>query len=376
MTRRLTIVAHEVGAWANHRAATAELARAQGWDVKLLVGGEGDPVPLAARTTLAYDSLPMARGMGGPVEVWRSVRVFRRTMQASDTVELLTLKPIVLGLFARRTVRRSQRPRVVATFAGLGTVLDEALDRRRHWLTMALRMVLNDAAAVLVENSDDATSLVRANVVREENVIVGPGVGLPDEWLSLDANAEPSGEPTTIVYVGRIIASKGVTDLVAALSLLRERGTIVHAVLAGALDDRNPSAVSAETVAGWQADGLVEWIGHVDDLLPTYRRADIVVLPSHREGRPRSLMEAQALGIAVIATDVPGCRQVMIAGRTGLSVPPRDPPALAAAIETLVNDAKVRGEFAADARIWAQTEFRSERFLTLWASVVVPETSG
>ena len=110
MTRRLTIVAHEVGAWANHRAATAELARAQGWDVRLLVGGKGDPVPLAARTTLAYDSLPMARGMGGPIEVWRSIRLLRQTMKSSDTVELLTLKPIVLGLFARRTVRRSKRP--------------------------------------------------------------------------------------------------------------------------------------------------------------------------------------------------------------------------------------------------------------------------
>ena len=130
MNRRLTIVAHEIGAWANHRSETAELARQAGWTVTLVVGGQGDPVPMAAKSVPIYESLPMARGKGGIGEAWRTIRVLRRVMRAADVVELVTVKPIVFGMLARRTLRRSHRPRVVATFAGLGTVLDEALTRR------------------------------------------------------------------------------------------------------------------------------------------------------------------------------------------------------------------------------------------------------
>lgn len=372
MTRRLTIVAHEIGAWANHRAQTAELARKEGWTVTLLVGGEGDPVPIAAKSAPIYESLPMARGKGGVGEAWRTLRVLRRVIRAADVVELVTLKPIVFGMIARRTLRRSHRPRVVATFAGLGTVLDDALTHRVHWFVIVLGVLLRGQAAVLVENPDDAVSLVSAHIVRDSDVIVGPGVGLPDEWLDLDPN--PLGnvnDPTTILFVGRIIASKGVLDLISALKLLRERGVHVRAVLAGALDDRNPSALSPGEVARWQAAGLVEWIGHVDDLLPVYRSADIVVLPSHREGRPRSLMEAQTLGIPVIATDVPGCRQVMVPGHTGLLVPARDPQTLAVAIEKLSGETELRRQLGANARAWAHEEFRREKFLTTWAEVVL-----
>ena len=370
--RRLTIVGHEAGAWANHRQRTAERAQSLGWRVTLLMGGAGDPVPLAATNIINYESLPMSRGKSGPIGLIRSIRVLRHHLKESDAVEFVTVKPILFGMLAWRMISPNRRPEVTVTFAGLGTMMDAALRQRFHPIVPAMRALLRGQAGVLVENPDDAASLVQAEIVNDGDVVVGPGVGLSAEWLALETNAGfPDGHDFTILYVGRLIGSKGVVDLIDALRVLKTRDTPVRALLAGSLDDRNPSAVSEAEVRHWEAEGLVEWLGHVSDLLPVYRRADIVVLPSHREGRPRSLMEAQALGIPVIATDVPGCRQVIAPNQTGLLVPPRNAGALADAIETLSSDRLTRSRYGANARKWAQIEFREDAFLDVWERTVL-----
>lgn len=376
MTRRLVIVAHEVGAWVHHRAATADVACAAGWQVTLVMGGQGDPVPLADGDIPIHQSLPMARGRSGPRDIVASILMLRRVMGDADVVELVTLKPIVFAMVAWRTLPRRRRPRVVATFAGLGTVLDAALSKRFNrwnWFVVMLRLLLRGHATVLVENPDDATSLIDAHIVRRADVTVGPGVGLPPEWLALPPNLPVTSfsGPVRVLYVGRLIASKGVVDLVEAARILQLRGTSVEVVLVGALDDRNPSAISAAEVQGWQQQGVVQWHGHVTDMLPEYRAAHMVVLPSHREGRPRSLMEAQSLGIAVVATDVPGCRQVLDPDVTGVLVPAHNPSALADAIEGMATDHARRTRMGTAARQYAHERFGAQAFLDVWTTTVL-----
>ncbi len=371
-TRRLTIVAHEAGAWANHRQKTAERAQCLGWRVTLLMGGAGDPVPLAAANIIHYESLPMSRGKSGPIALIRSLRLLRRHLKKSDAVEFVTVKPILFGMLAWRTISSNRRPVVTVTFAGLGTVLDAAIGQRFHPIVRAMRALLRGRATVLVENPDDAASLVQAGIVNDGDVVVGPGVGLSSEWLALQANAEfADGHEFTVLYVGRLIGSKGVVDLIDALRVLKARDTPVRALLAGSLDDRNPSAVKEAEVRHWEAEGLVEWLGHLSDLVPVYRQADVVLLPSHREGRPRSLMEAQALGIPVITTDVPGCRQVIAPNKTGLLVQPKNADALADAITRLATDETTRREYGKNARAFAQSHFREEAFLDVWERTVL-----
>jgi len=375
VTRRLVIVAHEVGAWVHHRAATAEVATAAGWQVTLVMGGQGDPVPLADGDVPAHQSLPMARGRSGPGDIVASVLMLRRVMGNADVVELVTLKPIVFAMVAWRTLPRRRRPRVVATFAGLGTVLDAAVSKRRkqwNWFVVMLRLLLRGHATVLVENPDDAASLIDAGIVRRADVTVGPGVGLPAAWLALPVNP-PLADTAAVraLYVGRLIASKGVVDLADAAQILQLRGAAVEVVMVGSLDDRNPSAVSAAEIEGWIKQGLVQWHGHVTDMLSEYRAAHMVVLPSHREGRPRSLMEAQALGIPVVATDVPGCRQVLDPDVTGVLVPAHDPGALADAIEAMATDHARRGQMGSAARQYAHERFGTQAFLDVWATTVL-----
>ena len=379
MTRRLVIVAHEVGAWVHHRAATAGVATAGGWQVTLVMGGQGDPVPLADSVLPIHQSLPMARGQSGARDIVASVLMLRRVMGHADVVELVTLKPIVFGMAAWRTLPRHRRPRVVATFAGLGTVLDAAVSnrwKRWNWFVMMLRVLLRGHATVLVENSDDAASLIDAGIVRRADTIVGPGVGLPAAWLALPPNLPPNppavdSAAVRALYVGRLIASKGVTDLVEAARQLQLRGVAVEVVLVGSLDDRNPSAISAAEVQEWMEQGLVQWHGHVRDMLPEYRAAHMVVLPSHREGRPRSLMEAQALGIPVVATDVPGCRQALDPDVTGVLVPAHNPGALADAIEAMAADHARWTRMGTAARQYAHERFGAQAFLDVWANTVL-----
>ena len=375
MTRRLVIVAHEVGAWVHHRAATAEVAAAAGWQVTLVMGGQGDPVPLADGDVPVHQSLPMARGRSGPGDILASVLMLRRVMGNADVVELVTLKPIVFAMAAWRTLPRHRRPRVVATFAGLGTVLDAAVSKRWkrwNWFVVMLRLLLRNHATVLVENADDAASLIDAGIVRCADVTVGPGVGLPAAWLALPSNPPIADTaPVRALYVGRLIASKGVVDLVEASRILQLRGAPVEVVLVGSLDGRNPSAISAAEVDGWMKQGLVQWHGHVSDMLGEYRAAHMVVLPSHREGRPRSLMEAQALGIPVVATDVPGCRQVLDPDVTGVLVAAHNPSALADAIEAMATDPARRTRIGTAARQYAHERFGAQAFLDVWTTTVL-----
>jgi glycosyltransferase involved in cell wall biosynthesis len=128
-------------------------------------------------------------------------------------------------------------------------------------------------------------------------------------------------------------------------------------LLAGTPDPGNPAAIPTETLEAWTAEGLIEWLGHVDDMPALLGSVDVVVLPSYREGLPKSLIEAAACALPLITTDVPGCREVVSDGVDGLLVPPKDAVALAAALARLQDDPELARRLGAAARIKALTEF-------------------
>ena len=166
-------------------------------------------------------------------------------------------------------------------------------------------------------------------------LIRGSGVDL-DRFAP---SPEPPGPPVAAL-VGRMLAVKGVADLAAAARLLRQRGVALRLWLAGPSDADSPSTIPPATLRGWQAEGLLEWHGPVGDIADLWRRAHIAVLPSQGgEGLPKALLEAAAAGRPIVATDVPGCREIVRPEETGLLVPRRDPAALADALARLAADA-------------------------------------
>jgi glycosyltransferase involved in cell wall biosynthesis len=158
-----------------------------------------------------------------------------------------------------------------------------------------------------------------------------------------------------VILIARMIREKGVADFVAAARRLRGRATFV---LVGAPDPGNPNTVTEAELRGWRDEGIVTWLGPRRDVAALLRGAHIFSLPStYREGLPKAALEAAASGLPMVLTDIPGCREAVVDGVTGLLVPPRDPPALAKALARLIDDPVLRASMGAAARELAVSQF-------------------
>ncbi len=157
-----------------------------------------------------------------------------------------------------------------------------------------------------------------------------------------------------------MLRDKGVVELVGAARLLRDRGVALTVRLVGPPDPDNPASIPAKQLESWRNDGLVEWIGEVDDVSGIWRDAHIAVLPSYREGLPKALLEAAACGRPMVATDVPGCREVVRDGETGLLVPLGDTVALADALQRLAEDPDLRRRLGQTARRMIEDDFSEQ----------------
>jgi glycosyltransferase involved in cell wall biosynthesis len=221
-----------------------------------------------------------------------------------------------------------------------------------------LRFGLNRRRAVgLVQNPDDRDVLTGLGVKPERiALIAGSGIDA-DRFRPIP---EPDGQ-VTVAFAGRMLADKGVHTLIEAQRILRVSGIQSDLLLAGTPDPANPTSIPQIEVAGWGREPGVTWLGHVDDIATVWRRAHIAVLPSRGgEGVPKSLLEAAAFGRPLIATDVPGCREIVIHEKTGLLVPVDDPPALAAAILRLVRSSPQRVRFGVAARRLIDERFAAD----------------
>jgi glycosyltransferase involved in cell wall biosynthesis len=178
------------------------------------------------------------------------------------------------------------------------------------------------------------------------------------------ALSEPEGctpEGCTMALVGRMLRSKGVLDAVAAVRALRAEGLVVNLLLAGAADPDSRDSLSDAELAVLGREPGIAWLGHVADVRDVWRRAAIALLPSsYGEGVPKALLEAASCGRPIVASDMPGCRDVVAQGETGLLVPPHDVAALAAAIRTLANDPELRTRMGTAGRARVLSEFAEE----------------
>jgi glycosyltransferase involved in cell wall biosynthesis len=201
-------------------------------------------------------------------------------------------------------------------------------------------------SVVLVQNPDDRSTLIELGVESSRMVLI-PGSGVDTD--ALQPLPEPKG-PITYGFVGRLLADKGIRDLVAAHGIVRSQGYETNLIIAGNPDPANPASVSQQEVEEWSQRPGITWLGHIGDIASLWRKCHFAVLPSHREGLPGSLMEAAACGRSMIATDAPGCREIVIQDTTGLLVPIEDPPALAQAILKLAASPELRARYGKAAR--------------------------
>ena len=355
--RRILLVANVPWFFALHRLPLALAARDSGFEVQVACGvGEGaDQIRQAG---LTYHQLALTRSGRNPVGEARTIgeltRLYRRLRP--DIVHHVTIKPILYGTLAARIARV---PAVVNTFAGLGYVFSRHgvwAAARRGALTSALRLTLRHRrAAAVFENADDERLLRAAGVLPSAGSHVVPGGGVdPARFVP---TVEPTGK-VRVMLASRMNREKGIEQFVAAAELLRARGVDADFVLVGDIDPGNPGSLSRSQLQEWDARGIVHWLGFRDDVPRLLSECHIACLPSYyREGVPRALMEAAACGRPIVATDMPGCRDICIPGTSGILVPPRDPPALAVALKRLIDDPELRRSLGAGGRQLVETRF-------------------
>jgi glycosyltransferase involved in cell wall biosynthesis len=246
----------------------------------------------------------------------------------------------------------------------------------RPFVRQLMRLAVGgEKARLVLQNPDDVHLFVRHGLASCETIRVIAGSGVDCARFLPPKAGRADGVPLRVLLAARMLWDKGVQEFVDAGRLLREQGRAVNFILAGTPDPGNPAAIPEETLAGWHRSGDVEWLGHVDDMPALLASADVVALPSYREGLPKSLIEAGACARPLVATDVPGCREVITDGLDGLLVPVRQ----SAAVARLQDDSDMTRRLGEAARRKALSEFDEciviEKTLAVYREVM-SEASG
>ncbi|MBK1663263.1 glycosyl transferase family 1 [Rhodospirillum rubrum] len=357
--RKVLFLVTEDWAFWRHRLPMARAARDAGFAVTVAcrVNAHRDRIEAEGFRVVA---LPWnRRGVNPLTEIallWKVIALLRAERPA--LIHNVAIKPAIHGALAAGF---AGSPPVVTTVAGMGWVYaSESVKARliRPVVTALFRLLLNrPERRLIVQNPDDRAFFVGKSIVQADRIVLIEGSGVDTEQFV--PAPEPAGRPS-FFYVGRMLRDKGLADLIAATRLLRDRSIPLRVVLVGEPDPGNPASLSADDLRAWEAAGLVEWWGHRDDVAAVWREAHVAVLPTlYREGVPKALLEAGATGRPSIATDMPGCRDLVVDGQTGLLVPPGDAGALAAAMLALAEDPARRIALGAAARERVVARFSS-----------------
>jgi len=357
---KLLILVNDLGFLISHRLAVAIAAKNAGYHVHVAYGSLGNASESYIRSLgfeLYYS--PIQRGGVNPLsDLHAFILLWRLFCKIKpDLVHSVTIKPVLYGGIAARLARV---PAVVSAMAGLGFVFVEHKSIRTFILQGVVKRLFRWALGhprqtLIFQNTDDRDRVLGMTGVSfsRTQIINGSGIELAD----CPVLPEPEGTPT-VVMASRLLRDKGVLEFIAAASLLRKRGVIARFLLVGDPDYANPASVTYHELAEWKAEGIVECLGHRQDVLSIYSQAHIVTLPSYYgEGLPKSLIEAAACGRAIVTTDMPGCRDAIQSNLTGLLVQPRDPVSLADAIQILIRDATLRKSMGKAGRALAERKF-------------------
>jgi glycosyltransferase involved in cell wall biosynthesis len=272
-----------------------------------------------------------------------------------DVLHLVTIKPVLLGGIAARV---SPVRNVVFAISGLGHVflVNDFLGRLKRVLVKTLYTLALGIPnkRVIFQNADDIKEIRSLISLTPKQAVLIPGSGV--SLINYPATPLPDSEPV-VLMASRLLWTKGVKEYILMCERLKQEGIAARFLLAGDADSGNPDSVSEADLSQWKASGSVELLGHSDRIADLMRQATVVVLPSYREGFPKVLIEAAACGRAVVTTDVPGCRDAIEDGLTGLLVPAKNVDALVHAVQRLIDDPALCASMGVAARMRAEQLF-------------------
>jgi len=296
----------------------------------------------------------------------RLIRLYRK--ERPDLVHHFTIKPVIYGSIAAGIAKVRA---IIIAVTGLGYMfMTQGVKGKGLKVVVSIlyKIALSGKAKLVIfQNPEDHETFLSKRLLKKEKafVIRGSGVDVKRFVPSGDRKGDP-----VILLAARMLWAKGIGELILAARLLHEWKVPCKVVLAGKADPGNPTSISEAELRKMNSEGVVSWIGHHEDIEKIYGTADIVVLPSYYpEGVPKNLIEAAACGLPLVATDVPGCREVVRHGENGLLVPVKDSQALAIALKTLIEDKDLRARMGKRSREIAVAEFSQEKIISETLSV-------
>lgn len=328
-------------------------------------GAGGDGFEVKVRDLgIVFVPLPISRRPIDPFSdcllLWTLFWWYRR--ERPDVVHHFTIRPVIYGSLAAWL---AGVPKIVNTISGLGTVFG---DGQKAWLRSIVeaqyKLSLCLAHMTFFQNEDDYRYFIARGLVKREQADVVPGSGVDCELFSprSQMEASPNGS-VTFLLSARLLLEKGIYDFVQAARLVHQVYPDTQFQLLGRRDERNPNVIAKKDLDLWKAEGIITWLGEVLDVRPIVAKADVIVLPTYyREGVPRALLEASAMGKPIIATDTVGCREAVDQEKNGILVPVKDPHALAVAMIRLIESPDMRCRMGKAGRARVMERF-DERFV-------------
>lgn len=340
---RVALIAGQAQSLVNFRGPLIDALLTQGHDVHAF-GPAADAATLEwlGARGVTYCAVPLARTGLSPIGDAATLRALFTRFRGirPDVVIAYTIKPVIYGMIAARL---AGVPRRYAMITGLGYAFtDGAQSLKRRVARLAAmtlyRLGLAQAHKVLFQNGDDLGEFRQLGLLSASTptgLVNGSGVDLAR------FTPQPLPDAPVFLMIGRLVADKGVVEYIQASRALRAARPAARCILVGARDC-NPAAMPTGLLERAVADGVIDWRGEMPDVRPAIAESSVFVLPSYREGTPRSVLEAMAMGRPVITTDAPGCRETVSDGVNGILVPVRDTAALVRAMVLLCDDVGLR----------------------------------
>lgn len=362
-TRKLKVLYVVTEDWyfCSHRLNLARAAQKRGFEIHVATSVRSHGHKILAEGFNLHRLIQLKRSNVSPwqeilavTELWRLYCKVR-----PDIVHHVALKPVLYGALVARLTRV---PKIINALGGVGSLFISK-NPRMKWVqkgvVFLLRHLLNHKTQrLIVQNNDDYKLWQCKAKLSPAQLILIRGSGVDIDRFK--PRQHKTNKIPVIVCAARMLWDKGIGDLAESARILKQRQLQFRLMLYGPIDGQNPSAIDRPTLINWQKEGLLKWLGHVDDIAPIYQAADIAVLPSYREGLPKTLLEAAACQLPIVTTDVPGCRDIVRHNVNGLLVPPQSPQLLADALEILIKNQTLRQLYGKAARLRVEREFADQ----------------
>jgi glycosyltransferase involved in cell wall biosynthesis len=355
--KKLLMVANVDWFFISHRLCIAQEATRQGWEVFVAAENTGRSKEIS-NEGITFIDIKFSRSGINPFEELLTLYKFRKLYKEinPDIVHHITLKPVIYGSLIAKFLKIKG---VVNAISGLGYNFTEG---RKSIVQKVMLLIMKygfnrNNLVIIFQNINDQKELTDLGVVHPNNLIVrikGSGVDLEKYCES----SFPSFDKIKILLPIRMLWDKGIKELREASNLLYEKyNNNVQIILSGFADDDNKAGVPASYLNDWQDGNFIKWIGYQKNMVEVYQNSHIVVLPSYREGMPKSLIEACAIGRAIVTTNAIGCNECVDEGINGFKVPVYNSKALANALEKLITNRDLIKKMGHNSRMKAENEF-------------------